>query len=124
MKDAMVIDDSRAMRRILADYLTELGFERVAVAENGRAGLDSLGAQACPAVCLVDWNMPVMDGLEFVRAVRSDARFRQLPVIVVTTEIELGKVAEALETGADEYIMKPFTCADLEGKLRQLGVVR
>ncbi len=119
---ALVIDDSRALRRILGDMLRQLGLD-VSEACNGREGLDHLEAGASPDVVLVDWNMPEMNGLEFVRAVRAAARFDRLPLMMVTTETEMEQMTTALTSGANEYVMKPFSKECIADKLRILGVL-
>lgn len=123
MARALIVDDSRAMRTMLKNIMTELGFE-VFEAGNGREGLERL--EQCPGVevTLVDWNMPEMDGLEFIKAVRRDARYKGLPVLMVTTETETDQMLRALTAGADEYLMKPFQKEGLVDKLRLVGVVR
>ncbi len=119
--NALVIDDSRATRCIMGRILRQIGFE-VVEADNGRAGLDRLRGMARPEVALVDWNMPEMSGFDFVRAVRADSAFAATRLVMVTTETELLQVAAALEQGADEYIMKPFTAEMIVQKLDLLGV--
>ena len=119
---AMVVDDSRPIRRIEGDILRELGFETVE-AGNGRQALERLEEGELPKVVLVDWNMPEMNGLEFIRAVRSNARFQSVVMLMVTTEIETDQMLRALSAGADEYLMKPFQRESLVDKLRLLGVV-
>lgn len=118
---AMVIDDSRAMRGILRRMLVEAGLE-VIEAANGREALDRLHAGEMIDVALVDWNMPEMNGLEFVMAVRADPRFADLRLMMVTTETEMHQVVRALEAGANEYVMKPFTVDVVRDKLALLGV--
>src|SRR6266851_7288817 len=105
---ALVIDDSRAMRAILGNMLRPLGYE-VFEATNGREGMDRLRQLDHVDVALVDWNMPEMNGLEFVRAVRADRGRDALRLMMVTTETEMSQMVLALEAGANEYIMKPFT---------------
>jgi two-component system chemotaxis response regulator CheY len=117
---ALVVDDSNTIRKILTLYLENLGFN-VTQAVNGRDGLDRLKGMEKPDLALVDWNMPEMDGLSFVRAVRADATYASLPLLMVTTNVELSRVAEALEAGANEYIMKPFTKDMIREKLELLG---
>lgn len=119
---AMVVDDSRPIRRIEGEILRELGFETVE-AGNGRQALARLAEGELPAVILVDWNMPEMDGLEFIRAVRSEAQFKNIVMLMVTTEVETSQMLRALSAGADEYLMKPFQRDGLVDKLRLLGVV-
>jgi two-component system chemotaxis response regulator CheY len=117
---ALVVDDSNTIRIILTAYLKKLGFD-VTVAINGREALDRLRGMGKADVVLVDWNMPEMDGLSFVRAVRADNEYAALPLMMVTTNVELCNVAEALDAGANEYMMKPFTMDILRAKLELLG---
>lgn len=122
MEHALVVDDSRAVRRLLAQALEGMGFA-VVQAENGRLALEALRTSAAPvSLILTDWNMPEMNGLEFLKAVRRQACFESVPVIMVTTETELEHMAEALEAGANEYVMKPFTVEMLADKLRLAGI--
>lgn len=118
---ALVVDDSRAMRMIVGQILRGLGFE-VEEAGHGEEALVRLRVARDTRLVLVDWNMPVMDGLEFVRAVRSDRAFDGVRLVVVSTETEAAQVGLALAAGADEYVMKPFTRDVIEGKLRLLGL--
>jgi two-component system chemotaxis response regulator CheY len=118
---ALVVDDSTTIRTILTAYLKKLGYD-VTAAVNGRDGLDRLRAMGKADVVLVDWNMPEMDGLSFLRAVRADANYAGLPVMMVTTNAEMANVAEALEAGASEYIMKPFTADMIREKLELMGL--
>jgi two-component system chemotaxis response regulator CheY len=123
MQKALIIDDSRAIRRILGSVVRELGFE-VSEAENGREGLKTLNDMQPPAeVVLVDWNMPEMNGLEFVNQVRADGRWQGVKLMMVTSVTEADQMMKALTAGADEYIMKPFTKEVLHDKLRLLGIV-
>lgn len=119
--DALVIDDSSTTRRIIAGFLGELGFS-VLEAPDGRSGLERLMTMAAPRIVVLDWNMPTMDGLAFLRALRANKRYDQLPVVMVTTEVEKGRIREALAQGANEYVMKPFTREVLQEKLALLGV--
>jgi two-component system chemotaxis response regulator CheY len=119
---ALVVDDSRAMRMILVKMLGELGFADVAQAEHGQAALDHLGEAAGCDLALVDWNMPVMNGLDFVTAVRNDRGWDRMKVMMVTSESSPRQVYEALKAGADEYAMKPVTREVIEGKLELLGL--
>src|SRR5437016_325399 len=105
---ALVIDDSRAIRRILRAILQEIGFE-VTEAGNGQEGLVQLRQIGPVDLALVDWNMPEMNGYEFVRVVRAEAVYGTMRLMMVTTESEMSRVSSALEAGADEYVMKPFT---------------
>ncbi|MCA8954308.1 MAG: chemotaxis-specific protein-glutamate methyltransferase CheB [Planctomycetes bacterium] len=117
---ALVVDDSRAMRRMLGRYLGELGFV-VAEADNGRQALDRLAEIPVPALLLVDWNMPEMNGLELVKAVRADKKFDGARIMMVTTESGADRVGDALACGANEYLMKPFTQDALRDKVELLG---
>jgi two-component system chemotaxis response regulator CheY len=120
---AIVIDDSRAMRLILSRIAVQLGFE-VLEAGNGREALDLLGASdEAPKLALVDWNMPEMNGLEFVTAVRADPKYRTMTLMMVTTESEQSQMVRALAAGAHEYVIKPFTPAAIGEKLALLGLV-
>ncbi|MET0827371.1 MAG: response regulator [Acidimicrobiales bacterium] len=120
---AIVIDDSRAMRLILRRIVGQLGFETIE-AEDGRAALDTLNAEAdLPDLALVDWNMPNMNGLEFVTRARADPRLREMTLVMVTTESEQGQIVRALAAGAHEYVIKPFTEGAMIEKLALLGLV-
>ena len=119
---ALVIDDSRAMRGILRRILLPLGFE-VREAADGRAALDLIWNEDLqPVVALIDWNMPVMSGLEFVVAVRKQKPLRQMTLMMVTTESEHGQIVRALAAGAHEYVIKPFTADAIVDKLAYLGL--
>ncbi|HZR79904.1 MAG TPA: response regulator [Candidatus Binatia bacterium] len=119
---ALVVDDSRAMRAILGRMLREAGYD-VAEASNGREALEVFRASGAPSLLLVDWNMPEMNGLDLVRAVRGELGERDVSIMMVTTEIETAQVVRALAAGANEYLMKPFTREGLLEKLRILGAV-
>jgi len=95
----------------------------VTQAEDGQQALGLLDDGVLPDVALVDWNMPVMTGLEFVKACRADPRFRPITLMMVTTESEHDQVVRALAAGAHEYIIKPFTADAIVDKLELLGLV-
>lgn len=118
---AIVIDDSRAIRSILGKMMKDLGFE-VFEGSNGLEGLKVLEAQGALDVALVDWNMPEMNGLEFVKAVRAEPKFGSMRIMMVTTETETSQMVAALEAGANEYVMKPFTKEVIGEKLGLMGV--
>src|SRR4051812_9108312 len=103
---ALVIDDSRAVRVIIRNILREMGTE-VVEAGNGREALEQLHQNPDVDLILVDWNMPEMDGLDFIRAVRSQSLYDAVRIVMVTTETEGEQVARALDAGANEYVMKP-----------------
>ena len=125
MPKAMVVDDSRTIRRILGGILAQLGFE-VAEAENGLAALATLDRERAAgtpvSLTLVDWNMPEMNGLEFVKRLRADGRNGAVTAVMVTTETQVDQMVAALEAGANEYVMKPFTKDIIMDKLDMLGV--
>lgn len=118
---ALIIDDSRAMRSLLRQIVEPLGFH-VTEAENGRRGLERLHELPNVEVVLVDWNMPEMNGLEFVQAVRADSAHSEIKLVMVTTETEPDRMARALMAGVDEFVMKPFTREILLEKLKLIGV--
>ena len=117
---AIIIDDSRAMRCFMRRIMVSLGFE-VFEACDGQDALSKLTSAPPPEVALVDWNMPNMNGLEFVKAIRANHAFDSMQIVMATTEVELGRVAMALDAGANEYIMKPFTP---EIVLEKLGLLQ
>jgi len=120
---AIVIDDSTAMRRILCRIVGQFGFE-VCEAGNGREALDVLAASdPVPELALIDWNMPQMNGLEFIQAVRKDPRYTRLTLLMVTTESEQSQIVRALAAGAHEYLIKPFTADAVAEKLELLGLI-
>ena len=120
MTGCLVVDDSATVRRVIRQIITPLGYD-VQEAENGHNALEKVMGQM-PDVILLDWNMPVMDGLTFLR------RFRALPnssgckVIFCTTVNDLPQIEEALDAGADEYIMKPFDEHIIMAKFSQVGL--
>ena len=118
---AMVLDDSRTVRLIIGRILTDMGIE-VVEAGNGREGLERLGENPGLGLVLVDWNMPEMNGLEFIRAVRADRAYDPVRLVMVTTETEQEQVIRALDAGACEYVMKPFTRDILVAKLSLLDI--
>lgn len=115
----LVIDDSRTLRIIIRQALAEAGLD-VIEAANGREGLDQLRAHDDVDLVLVDWNMPEMNGLEFVQAVRAQRSYDPVRIMMVTTETEQEQVVRALNAGANEYLMKPFTKEVLVAKLSLL----
>ena len=119
---ALVIDDSRAMRTILTRTMDNFGFEVEAVGD-GQQALDAMNRGPLPDLCLIDWNMPVMDGLEFIVEVRKRREWRDVTLMMVTTEAEQGNIVRALAAGAHEYVIKPFTSDVIEGKLAMLGLL-
>jgi len=123
METALIVDDSRAIRRILGGTVRKLGFD-VCEAGDGKEALEVLAQQpGPPELILVDWNMPEMNGLELVTAIRERPVYNDSKVMMVTTETASGQMIKALEAGADEYIMKPFTEDAIRDKLRLLGML-
>lgn len=122
MARALLVDDSQAMRKLLGIQVRALGFE-VTEAGNGCDALTMLGGDRDIHLALVDWNMPVMNGLEFIRAVRALNDYRDLRIVVITSETEISQMQSAFEAGADEYLMKPFTRDSLGSKLELLGLL-
>lgn len=119
----MVIDDSRAIRRILGKDLQSLGFE-VSEAANGQEALERLkDHDDAVRLFMVDWNMPVMNGLDLVNELRANQKYGDSSIVMVTTETAIDQMVTALEAGANEYIMKPFTKEVIEDKLRLLGLL-
>ncbi len=118
---ALIVDDSRAIRRIISDMMVKLGFE-VHSAEHGLDALARLDEIETPDVMLVDWNMPEMNGIELIKAVRKMPKYADLPIMMVTTETEMERMAQAFIAGANEYVMKPFDQATISEKLQILGV--
>jgi two-component system, chemotaxis family, chemotaxis protein CheY len=117
-----VVDDSKAIRMIISRTLRELGYE-VREAANGREALEVMEAEHnAVQLVLADWNMPELNGFELLKRLREKAELASLVVIMVTTETELDRMAEALEAGANEYVMKPFTKEVLVEKLELVGI--
>jgi two-component system chemotaxis response regulator CheY len=116
----LVVDDSRAMRMILKQILREIGFEDVSEAGHGRDALAHRHPDT--ELALIDWNMPEMNGLELLTALNGDARFASMRRVMVTTESEMPQIVKALEAGASEYVMKPFTREAIKEKLRLIGL--
>ena len=121
MNYCLIIDDSRVIRKVSRDIVESLDF-RVSEAENGEAGLEACRTKM-PDVILLDWNMPVMDGYSFLKALRATPEGRAPKVVFCTTENGLDHITRALEAGADEYVMKPFDRDILAAKFQELGVL-
>jgi len=117
----LVVDDSSAIRLILKKMLLDFGFD-VLEATNGRDALERLAEAGPVGLALVDWNMPEMNGFEFVQAVRTDPTRNGMRIMMVTTETEIEQVRLALDAGADEYVMKPFTPDIISEKIQLLGL--
>jgi two-component system chemotaxis response regulator CheY len=118
----LIVDDSVTMQRFLQGMLSPVSRETV-TAEDGRQALDALAAHWPIDVALVDWDMPVMNGLEFVKAVRAAPKYCGLKIMMVTANNSLEGVDAAIHSGADDYLMKPLTREMIVDKLRILGLV-
>ena len=116
----LIVDDFSTMRRIIKNLLRDLGFTNTAEAEDGHAALSMLQSQPFDFV-VTDWNMPVMTGIEFVTALRAKPGGEQPKVVFCTTENDVAHIREAIEAGADEYVMKPFDHETLQIKLQLVG---
>jgi len=119
---AMIVDDSRATRVILRTALEREGFS-VLEAGDGKQALERLNESGPLDLALVDWNMPVMTGYELIRALRAETTFDSMSIMMVTTESESSQVQRALDAGANEYVMKPFSAEILREKLLLLGLL-
>ncbi|MDZ4741609.1 MAG: response regulator [Alphaproteobacteria bacterium] len=121
MKRCLVVDDSRVIRKVARKILEELRFE-VSEAEGGCIALEACRA-AMPDAILLDWNMPNMNGIEFLRALRKEDRGGEPVVVFNTTESDMQFITHAIEAGANEYIMKPFDKEIIESKFAEIGLV-
>ncbi len=121
MKHCLVVDDSAVIRKVARRILESLNFE-ISEAEDGREALQ-LCAQRMPDGILLDWNMPVMDGYEFLRELRRAPGGAGPKVVFCTTENDIAHIARAMHAGADEYVMKPFDKDIITSKLHQVGLV-
>jgi two-component system chemotaxis response regulator CheY len=115
----LVVDDFSTMRRIVRNLLKELGFTNVQEAEDGVDALNKLRGDQFDFV-VSDWNMPNMTGIELLRAIRADASLKHLPVLMVTAEAKKENIIEAAQAGASGYVVKPFTAATLDEKLKKI----
>jgi two-component system chemotaxis response regulator CheY len=120
-RTCLVVDDSRVVRRVARRILEGTGFD-VEEAEDGARALTACRAKM-PDAILLDWNMPVMNGIDFLRALRTEFGPDNPTVLFCTTENEMRFIEEAIEAGAQEFIMKPFDEAILRGKLEQVGLL-
>jgi two-component system chemotaxis response regulator CheY len=115
----LVVDDFSTMRRIVRNLLKELGFMSVQEAEDGVDALEKLRADKFDFV-VTDWNMPNMTGIQLLQAIRGDAQLKHLPVLMVTAEAKKENIIEAAKSGASGYVVKPFTAATLDEKLKKI----
>lgn len=115
----LVVDDMVTMRRIVKNILKQLGFANVDEAENGQEALQKLRADTYGFV-VSDWNMPVMTGIDMLRAIRADEKLKPTPVLMVTAEAQQSNLIEAVQAGVSNYIVKPFTAETLQEKIAKI----
>ncbi|MGJ8563356.1 MAG: response regulator [Alphaproteobacteria bacterium] len=121
MKTCLVVDDSRMIRRVAGRILKELKFTTTE-AENGQEALTQCRSKM-PDAILLDWNMPIMDGLAFLKSLRAEQGGADPVVVFCTAERSIEKITEALDAGADEYVMKPFDSDIIASKFYQAGLI-
>ena len=121
MKACLVVDDSRVIRKVARRILEDIGFEIAEAAD----GMEALAwcRTSMPEAILLDWNMPVMNGIDFLRALRREPGGERPVVVFCTTENDMSHIAEAMRSGANEYIMKPFDSEIIESKFSEVGLV-
>ncbi len=115
----LVVDDMSTMRRIVKNILKQLGFSNMEEAENGQEALQKLRAQPFGFV-VSDWNMPVMPGIEMLRAIRADETLKHIPVLMVTAEAQKENLIEAIQAGVNNYVVKPFTAETMQEKINKI----
>ena len=121
MKSCLVVDDSSVIRKVARRILEDLDFD-ITEAEDGQQALDSC-SDTMPDAILLDWNMPVMDGLDFLVALREMEKGSHPKVVFCTTENDVAHIAKAIRAGANEYIMKPFDREIVEAKFHEVGLI-
>lgn len=115
----LVVDDILSMRHIVKRALLEIGFKDIQDAHNGEEGLEKLRAGEYGLV-LLDWNMPVMSGIDMLRAIRADSALNSLPVLMITAEAQAEQIMEAVQAGVSGYLVKPFSTQALQEKLEKI----
>ncbi|HMS85427.1 MAG TPA: chemotaxis response regulator CheY [Nitrospira sp.] len=115
----LIVDDMVTMRRIVKNVLKQLGFSNIDEAENGQDGLQKLKSSKYDFV-VSDWNMPVMTGIDMLRAIRADEQLKTIPVLMVTAEAQQKNLVEAVQAGVSNYIVKPFTAETMQEKLAKI----
>lgn len=118
---ALVVDDAKVARKMVGKMMTELGFD-VVTAEHGQDALDKLDPDNPPDAIVTDWNMPVMDGAELAKAIRTTPPYTQVPVLMISSEADPRRVAKALLNGVDEYLFKPVDTSMIRERLEVMGV--
>ncbi|PCJ51928.1 MAG: two-component system response regulator [Planctomycetota bacterium] len=116
----LVVDDSSSIRQIIRNNLIEIGCDLVLEAKNGLEGISLVFENNDIDFCLVDWNMPKMDGFQFLEKMRAHDDYKSIPIIMVSTESTLQRVGLAIDAGANGYIVKPFTNEVLQERLRDI----
>lgn len=115
----MVVDDMSTMRRIVKNILKQLGFSNIEEAENGQEALTKLKTERYGFV-VSDWNMPIMSGIDLLRAIRADTDLKAIPVLMVTAEAQKQNIIEAVQAGVSNYVVKPFTAEALQEKINKI----
>lgn len=115
----LIVDDMATMRRIVKNILKQLGFANTEEAENGQEALQKLRAEPYGFV-VSDWNMPVMTGIDLLRAIRADEKLKSIPVLMVTAEAQQANLVEAIQAGVSNYIVKPFTAETMQEKMGKI----
>lgn len=115
----LVVDDMSTMRRIVKNILKQLGFNNLEEAENGQEALTKLKADTYGFV-VSDWNMPVMMGIDMLRAIRADESLKKIPVLMVTAEAQKENLMEAVQAGVSNYVVKPFTAETMQDKINRI----
>lgn len=121
MKTCLIVDDSRVVRKVAGRIIRDLEFE-VSEASDGAEALDHCRA-SMPDAVLLDWNMPAMNGIDFLRALRRETNVKQPIVVFCSTENDSDHISEAIRTGADEFVMKPFDAKIIESKFEEVGLL-
>jgi two-component system, chemotaxis family, chemotaxis protein CheY len=115
----LVVDDMSTMRRIVKNILKQLGFSNMEEAENGQEALQKLRTEPFGFV-VSDWNMPVMPGIDMLRAIRADEKLKHIPVLMVTAEAQKENLIEAIQAGVNNYVVKPFTAETMQEKINKI----
>ncbi len=120
-RKVIVVDDSSVMRQIIKNNLKQLGFEQsnLVDAEDGEQALKMINEDEVDLV-IADWNMPKMTGIDLLKAIRSDGALKELPFMMVTCEADKEKIMEAVQSGVNQYIVKPFNATQLEEKIKEI----
>jgi len=121
MKTCLIVDDSRVVRKVANRIIKDLGFECFE-AEDGQKACEAC-QQSMPDAIILDWNMPVMNGIEFLEKLRTMENGDQPKVVFCTTENDISHIQRAMQAGANEYIMKPFDSEIIETKFKQVGLL-